>query len=64
MSKDANSSTLDLLWGARAIGAALGLDERQAYYLLESGALPMAKKVGKRWAVPRAALHDFFSAPA
>jgi hypothetical protein len=46
----------EMIWGAAAIGAALNLDERQAYYQLESGRVPGAHKWGRQWAVSRAVL--------
>jgi hypothetical protein len=42
----------DLLWGAAAIGKAIGRSERSAYHLLERGLLP-ARKVGASWVVSR-----------
>jgi hypothetical protein len=39
---------LDVLHGAENIGAYLGLNERQTFYLLERGKLP-AKKLGGKW---------------
>jgi hypothetical protein len=38
----------DVVWGAKAIGAVINRTERQAFHLLESGALP-AKKIGNLW---------------
>jgi hypothetical protein len=56
--------TLDLIWGAQAIAEALNLkSRRQAFVLLEQGALP-ARKVGKSWVVSRAALKRHFEAAA
>lgn len=46
---------LDLLWGGQAIGDYLGLNRRQAYWLLEQGRLP-ARQVGGRWTASREAL--------
>jgi hypothetical protein len=44
-----DESDLDrLLWGAKAIGEEINRKERQAFHLLETGAIP-AKKVGKTW---------------
>lgn len=40
------------LWGAVAIGAAIGINRRQAFHLLETGAIP-AKKIGGRWVAMR-----------
>src|SRR5437764_1396273 len=37
----------DVIWGATAIGQALGLDPRKTFYLLESGNLPAARKIGR-----------------
>jgi hypothetical protein len=51
---------LDLLWGAEAIGRALNIDARRAFYLLETKAIP-AKKVGGRWVVSRLGLRKFFA---
>jgi hypothetical protein len=38
----------DQLWGCVAIGEAIGLTKRQAFYLCRKGLLP-AIKVGGRW---------------
>lgn len=52
---------LDLIWGASAIAVALNLKStRQAFWFLESGAIPSAKKVGNRWVASRKALREFF----
>ena len=52
---------MDLLWGAAAIAKHLNLkNTRQAFHLLESGALP-ARKVGKSWVASRARLREHFS---
>lgn len=52
---------LGLVWGAAAIARELNLkNERQAFYILESGLLP-AKKVGRQWVASRAALHAYFN---
>lgn len=50
---------LDLIWGANAIAAALGLSRRRTFYLLERGQIP-CRKVGGRWVVERAALARHF----
>lgn len=52
-------SQLDLVWGAEAIAASLGVSTRRAFYLLERNELP-AQKVGGRWVVARSRLRDFF----
>ena len=49
---------LDLLWGAAAIAAELNLkSRRQAFHLLETGALP-ARKIGKQWVASREKLRQ------
>ncbi|MGV8831244.1 MAG: DNA-binding protein [Devosia sp.] len=52
--------TLDLLWGAKPIGEALGLTERQAKYMLANNEIP-GRKVGGRWVASREALRLFFN---
>jgi len=47
-----------LIWGAKAIGAALNLGPRQAFYQLEAGRIPGATKWGRKWAAPRKALRQ------
>ena len=49
---------LDVLWGAKAIGKAIGRNERQTFGMLEAGELP-AKKVKGRWASTRSKLKAF-----
>jgi hypothetical protein len=44
----AEDNPLRLLWGFKAIGAYVGVDDRKAQYLVRSGKLP-AKKVGKNY---------------
>jgi hypothetical protein len=46
---------MDIIWGAAAIGRAIGVPTRRAFYLLERGLLP-ATKVGDSWCASRAAL--------
>ncbi len=54
----------DLLWGAQAIGDAIGVNRRRAFFLLANGRLP-ARRVGKKWVASRAALHAYLaSVPA
>ena len=43
-----DSQNLGVLRGAKSIGAYIGLNPRQAVYLLEKGDIP-AKKMGGRW---------------
>jgi hypothetical protein len=42
----------DILWGAAAIGEAIGRNTRVTYHLLERGLIP-AKKLGKVWVASR-----------
>ena len=49
------------LWGAEAIGDAIGLDKRQAYHWLQLGKLP-GKKVGNSWVSEQGELEDALSA--
>jgi hypothetical protein len=42
----------DILWGAEAIGKAIGRPPRATFYLLESGAIP-GRKVGSKWVASR-----------
>jgi hypothetical protein len=46
----------DFCIGARAIGEALGIDERAAHHLIVTGALPCVRRVGGRFWVSRARL--------
>jgi len=50
--ESAHDANFDIVWGAAAIAAVIRRTERQAYYLLESGALP-ARKVGAQWVASR-----------
>lgn len=45
----------DLVWGAEGVAQVLGLNKRQAFFLLEKKKIP-AQKVGGRWCVSRARL--------
>jgi hypothetical protein len=40
----------EIVWGARAIGKAIGRSEKAAFSMLEQGKLPGARKVAGRWA--------------
>jgi hypothetical protein len=46
------SEAPDLVWGCAAIAAVIHRNQRQTFYLLESGRLP-ARKVGRLWAASR-----------
>jgi hypothetical protein len=47
---------LDLIWGAEAIGAVLGINRRRAFYYLESGFITGARRMGDRWVISRKVL--------
>jgi hypothetical protein len=49
----------DLLWGAKAIASYLGLEERQAFYIAESGCLPIMR-VGRKLVASKSALARHF----
>ena len=53
---------LDLIWGAEAIGRALGISERQAKHMLANHEIPGRKVGGKRgrWVASRKKLEEFF----
>lgn len=51
---------LDLVWGAKAIGAVINRTERETFGLLESGELP-AKKIRRRWVASRGKLMQAFT---
>jgi len=53
---------LDLLWGVREIAKTIGRSERATFYLLETGKIPPARRIGGRWCSSRAALRRFFEA--
>lgn len=53
------SATLDLVWGAEAIGKAIGRTTRATFDMLDKGELP-AKKVNGRWVIARSKLIAFF----
>lgn len=57
--KHESKESLDIIWGAKAIAKALNLTDRQAFYLLESGELPV-RKVGGKWCASRSKLQEFF----
>ena len=52
---------LDLAWGARAIGEAIGLTEPQTHYALKAGLIRSARHVGKKWVADRQDLRREFS---
>jgi hypothetical protein len=46
------SSTPIVLYGAKAIGEAMGISPKAAQHLLVQGKIP-ARKIGKTWAISR-----------
>lgn len=52
----ASTDAAEIVWGAKAMGELIGRNERQAYYLLETGALNGARKVGNICSAKRSAL--------
>jgi hypothetical protein len=52
----AGNNEIDLIWGAAAIGALLNLTERQAFFQLEAGRIPGARKWGRKWSASGAVL--------
>lgn len=51
---------LNLIWGAKDIGLALNLTERQAFHALEKGHVPGARKMCGRWCVSKHKLREAF----
>ena len=54
---DSEIESPDIVWGAAAIATVIRRSRRQAFYLLESGALP-GRKLGGRWVASRQKLLD------
>jgi hypothetical protein len=61
-SLDDDTLAADLLRGAEAIGRFIGVDQRAAYHLLESGHVP-ARRVGGVWVYTKSGLRAFFATP-
>lgn len=61
---DKPAGSLELLWGAEEIGKAIGATRRRAFHMLESGALPGARKIGGRWCITRQRLREIFEGEA
>ena len=59
MNRDTNTS-LQLIWGCEGIAREIGRTRRQTFHLLESGAIPAAKKIGGRWVADRRHLRALF----
>jgi hypothetical protein len=56
--------TSEVIWGARAIGQAIGRTEKAAFAMLEAGSLPGARKVAGRWAFNLKVFHAAFDEAA
>jgi hypothetical protein len=61
--KEATAEPLrdDLIWGIKGIAEEIGKSERQAFHLVDTGAIPAAK-VGGRIVASRARLREHFRA--
>lgn len=59
LANPSDRSSLDLVWGAEAIGNLLGISTRRAFHLLGQNAIP-ARKIGGRWVAARERLREFF----
>jgi hypothetical protein len=57
MQTDSQADSLDVLWGADAIGVYLNVPRRRAFYLLERGFIP-ARKIGATWQSTKGELRD------
>jgi hypothetical protein len=57
---DSAGGGLGLVWGAKAIGAEINRSPRQAFHLLETGAIRCARKVNNLWCAPRSGLRAEF----
>jgi hypothetical protein len=55
-----DTDSLDILWGADAIGAYLNVPRRRAFYLLERRFVP-ARKIGATWTSSKAELRNFLT---
>ena len=57
------SDQLDIIWGAKAIGDFIGLNERQVWYLADRGLLPV-KRQGRLLIASRSKLREYFDLAA
>ena len=55
-------ATMDLIWGAAAIGKVINRTPKQVFHMLESGHIPPARKLGGKWVVSERQLREFFEA--
>jgi len=59
-SENQQTESLDLLWGAKAIGQFIGIDERAVWYQADRGLLPV-KRQGRLLTASKAALRKHFA---
>jgi hypothetical protein len=62
LDNSSSSVEIDLIWSVVAIAKVIRRSERQTFYLLETGKIPPARKVGGRWCASRSGLRQFFGA--
>lgn len=55
-----DNNRLDLIWGVGPIGELIGRTYQQTYHMIQSGHLPMVKRVGERYVASRQKLIAFF----
>jgi predicted DNA-binding transcriptional regulator AlpA len=55
---------LDLIWGVEDIGKLIGRSYQQTYHMIQSGHLPMVKRIGERYVASRSKLIAFFMGEA
>jgi hypothetical protein len=60
----ADASSSEIVWGAKAIAAAIGRTEKATFAVLEAGKLAGAKKIKGRWAFKPAVFHASFDEAA
>jgi hypothetical protein len=53
MALEVHTDGNEIIWGAEAIGAAIGLNKRQTFHALETGSLQGARKLGRKWCITR-----------
>lgn len=54
------SENLDLVWGVQAMADIIGRTYQQTYHMIQSGHLPIVKRIGERYVVSRQKLIAFF----
>lgn len=61
---DEHLNDLEVLWGCRAIAQEINATPTRTNYLLASGYIPGARKVGGTWTITRAKLRQAFEGEA